>query len=143
MLAIAQVTEPGLQLLTVVFADDGSVGDYAGLARDGGPLARVVDEGHVDIWVGFEIVGFARFGVGVEDEINTAILLQIGQNRATSLNRARAYRAGNGHASRGEQTGALGLGGHHAELGALDELDQVLDLLFCTGVFQVLGLVSA
>jgi hypothetical protein len=69
---VAEVAEPRLQSRGVVFLDSGAVGEDAGFAGDGGPLAAVVEEGDVDGGVGGDIVGLAGFGVGVEDEVDAA-----------------------------------------------------------------------
>lgn len=66
MFAILQVTKPRLQGRRVVFADHLTVSDNVGFAGDRGPFAGRVEEGDVDFWFGFEIIGFAGFGVGVE-----------------------------------------------------------------------------
>ena len=44
-----------------------AVGDDAGGAGDGGPLAGAVDEGDVDGGVVAQVVRLAGLGVGVED----------------------------------------------------------------------------
>jgi hypothetical protein len=75
MLSIAQVTNPGLQAGGVVLVDDGAVGEDRGRAGEGGPFAGGVQEGDVDVPVGGEVVGFAGFGVGVEEEVDAAVLL--------------------------------------------------------------------
>jgi hypothetical protein len=75
MLSIAQVTNPGLQAGGVVLVDDGAVGEDRGRAGEGGPFAGGVQEGDVDVPVGGEVVGLAGFGVGVEEEVDAAVLL--------------------------------------------------------------------
>jgi hypothetical protein len=65
--AVAQISDPGLQRRRVVLLDVGAVSADAGLAADGRPFAGRGEEGQVDVGVGGEVVGFARFGVGVED----------------------------------------------------------------------------
>lgn len=98
MLSVTEVAEPGLEGFGVVFFDDGAVGDDLGGAGHRGPFAGGVEEGDVDVGVGYDagrrlvgtveerfwnevlynvLVGLARFGVGVEDEINAASLLLI------------------------------------------------------------------
>lgn len=67
MLAVAQVADPRLQGRRVVLVDEIAVGDNVGLAGNGGPFAGVVEEAEVDVGVVLEVVGFAGFGVGVED----------------------------------------------------------------------------
>lgn len=75
VLAVAEVADPGLQLARVVFADGVAVRDDGGFAGDGGPLARRVEEGDVDARVFVQVVGLAGFGVGVEEEVETAAFL--------------------------------------------------------------------
>lgn len=75
MLAVSQVTEPGFQTGAVVFADLFAVGGDGSLAADGGPFAAGVEEGDVDGGIGLEVVRFAGFGVGVEEEVDTATFL--------------------------------------------------------------------
>ena len=72
MLSVAEVAHPGFQRGRVVFVDEGAVGGDGGFAGNGSPFARGVQEGDVDIGVGFEVVGFAGFSVRVEEEIDTA-----------------------------------------------------------------------
>ncbi len=73
--AVAQVTEPSLEGWSVVFLDKVAVGDDARGAGDAGPTAVRGAEGDVDVGVGFEVVGLARFGVCVEEEVDTTALL--------------------------------------------------------------------
>ena len=70
MCAVTKITEPGLQSRGIVFLDGGAVCEDAGLAGDGGPFASAVEEGDVDGAVGGDVVGFAGFGVGVEDQVD-------------------------------------------------------------------------
>ncbi len=67
MCAVAQVTEPGFEGGRVVFLDGGAVSEDICLSGNGGPFAGGVEEGDVDGAVGGDVVGFAGFGVGVED----------------------------------------------------------------------------
>lgn len=67
--AVAQVADPGLEAARVVLAHDLAVRDDGGLARDGGPLARRVEEGDVDARVGVQVVRLAGLGVGVEEQV--------------------------------------------------------------------------
>lgn len=76
--AVAEVAQPRLQLRAVVLLDGGAVGDDAGRAGEGGPFPGRVEEGDVNGGVVLEVVGFARFGVGVEEEVNAAALLGLG-----------------------------------------------------------------
>lgn len=46
------------------------------MAADGGPFAGAVEEGDVDCGVGFDVVGFAAFGVGVKEKVNAVAFLQ-------------------------------------------------------------------
>lgn len=75
VLTIFEVTEPRLQCWRVVLADRLAVGVDLGGAADGSPFAGTVKEGNVDVGVGLKVVGLAGLGVGVEDEIDTAVLL--------------------------------------------------------------------
>jgi len=75
VLAVAEVTEPRLQRGRVVGLHLLAVGDDGGFAGDAGPFARGVEEAEVDLGVGFEVVGFAGLGVGVEDEVDAVALL--------------------------------------------------------------------
>jgi hypothetical protein len=58
-----------------VLLDHSAVGLNGSFAGDGGPLARVVDEADVDGGVLLEVVGLARLGVGVEEQIEAVCLL--------------------------------------------------------------------
>ena len=82
MFAVAKIAEPGFEAGGVVFADHVTVGDDGGFARDRGPFASGVEEGDVDFGVGFEVVGFAGFGVGVEEEVNATTFLFKGKESA-------------------------------------------------------------
>ncbi len=75
VLPIAEITHPGFQLLGVVLLDDGAVGVDTRGAAYAGPLAAGVEEGDVDGRIGFEVVGFSRFGVGEEEDVDAAALL--------------------------------------------------------------------
>lgn len=76
MFTITQVAEPCLQSGRVIFLDGGAVGEDAGFAGDGDPLAAVVEEGDVDGGVGGDVVGLTGLGVGVEDQVDAAGFLQ-------------------------------------------------------------------
>lgn len=73
--AIFQIPEPCFQRWGVVFANGLAVGYDLGYAADGRPLASALEEGDVDIGVGFEVVGLTGLGVGVEKEVNAAAFL--------------------------------------------------------------------
>lgn len=75
MRTVFQVAEPGFEGWRVVFADGLAVGDDGGFAANGGPFAGGVQEGNVDFGVGLQVVGFAGFGVGVEEEVEAATFL--------------------------------------------------------------------
>lgn len=75
MLAILQVAKPRFQGRRVVFANRLTVSDDVGFAGDGGPFAGGIEEGDIDLGFGFEIIGFAGFGVGVEKQVNAASFL--------------------------------------------------------------------
>lgn len=78
VLAIAEIAQPGLERGRVVLADGLAVGEDAGTARNGGPLAGGVVEGDVDVRVLGQVVRLAGFGVGVEEEVDAAGLLFVG-----------------------------------------------------------------
>ena len=67
MLAVPQVSEPGFESGGVVFMYHVAVSDDICLPADRSPFAARVEEGDVDFGVGFQVIGFAGFGVGVED----------------------------------------------------------------------------
>lgn len=130
VLAITEITEPCLERGRVVLSDPLSVGLKCGLAGDGCPFARGIEESEVDVRVRFEVIGLARFGVGVEDKINAVALLDCGSVSAWDYRCGdEAYLGCKGHATRNEQTAAGNAGGHHAELALLNESDEGLDLV--------------
>jgi len=53
-----------------------AVGDNVGFTGDGGPFTSVVEEAEVDVGVVLEVVGLARFGVCVEDEVDAVAFLE-------------------------------------------------------------------
>jgi hypothetical protein len=55
--------------------DNSAVSLNGGLAGDGRPLAGVGDEANVDRGVLLEVVGLARLGVGVEEEVEAISFL--------------------------------------------------------------------
>ena len=73
--SVIQISEPGFQGGRVVFADHGAIGDDVGFAADGSPLPRRIKEGDVDFGVGFQVIGLARFGIGMEYQIYAVALL--------------------------------------------------------------------
>lgn len=75
MRTIAEVTQPGFERWRVVGSHDVTVRYHGSLAANRGPLACAVEEGDVDIRIRFQIVSLAAFGVGVEEQVNTAIFL--------------------------------------------------------------------
>lgn len=75
VLAVAEITDPRLQRGAVVLMDELAVGDDLGLAGDGGPFAGRLEEGEVDFGVFFEVVCFAGFGIGVEDQVDAVAFL--------------------------------------------------------------------
>lgn len=77
--AVLQIAKPRFQGGRIVFANHLTVSDNVGLARDGGPFAGGIEEGDVDFRLRLEIVGFARFSIGVEQEVNAASFLYPGQ----------------------------------------------------------------
>jgi hypothetical protein len=76
VLAVTEVANPCLQSGRVVLADNLTVCLDACVARDGCPLARGVDEANVDGRLVLDVVGLARLGVGVEEEVKAVSLLQ-------------------------------------------------------------------
>lgn len=75
VLAVAEVTQPRFERGRVVLAYLFAVGLDFGGAGDGGPFAGAVDEADVYFAVLGEVVGFAGFGVGVEEEVDAVALL--------------------------------------------------------------------
>jgi len=75
MLAVTKVAEPCLQGRRVVLADDIAVGLDGCMTRYGCPLARIVNEAHVNRSVFLQIIGFSRLGVGVEKDIEAVSFL--------------------------------------------------------------------
>ena len=75
MCPITEISKPSLQSRRVVFLDSSTVGEDASFAGDGSPLAAAVEESDVDGVVGGDVVCLARFGVGVEDEVDAARFL--------------------------------------------------------------------
>lgn len=76
MCVVTKIAEPGFQGRGVVFLGSDAVGDDAGFAGDGSPLAGTVEECDVDSVVGGDIVSLARFGVGMEYEVDATRFLQ-------------------------------------------------------------------
>lgn len=76
VLSVAEIAEPRFEGGRVVLFDDRAVGDDVCLAGHGSPLTGAVEEGDVDVRIRVDVVGLAGFGVGVEDQINTASFLQ-------------------------------------------------------------------
>ena len=64
---VAEITEPGFESWRIVLVDEGAVGADGSVAGDARPLAGGVEESNVDGGVRGEGVGFAGFGVGMED----------------------------------------------------------------------------
>lgn len=75
VLSVTKITEPGLERRGVVLANGLAVGDDISLSGDRCPFAGAVEEGNVDVGVGVDVIGLARFGVGVEEEVDAAGLL--------------------------------------------------------------------
>ena len=75
MLAVLEIPQPSFQCWCIVFANGFAVRDDGGFTRNGGPFAAGIEEGNIDFGVVIEIVGLARFGVGVEEEVNAATFL--------------------------------------------------------------------
>jgi hypothetical protein len=139
VLAVTEVAEPGLERWGVVLLDASAVGLDGSGAGNAGPLAAVVEESEIDVGVLLEVVGLARLGVGVENEVDAVVLLrcEVSLCRVTLFACAFTYPGGDGHASAGKKT-VLSLGGHHAELALVDEGLEVLDLLLKRGILEVL-----
>ena len=77
VLAVTEVTEPGLEGGRVELLDTRAVGLDGSGAGDAGPLAGVVEESKVDLRVLLEVVSLAGLGVGVEDEVDAVVLLRL------------------------------------------------------------------
>ena len=75
MLAVLEISQPCFQSWGVVFADHLTICDDFGCTGDGGPLACGIEEGNIDFGVVLEIVGFAGFGVGVEEKVDATAFL--------------------------------------------------------------------
>jgi hypothetical protein len=73
--AITKITKPGLQPRGVVLLDNSAVSLDSGMTRDGRPLAGAGNETNVDRRILLEVVGLARLGVGVEEEIKAVSFL--------------------------------------------------------------------
>lgn len=83
-----------------MFVDEGAVGGDGGFAGDGGPFAGGVEEGDVDVGIGFEVVCFAGFGVGVEEEVDATGFLEKGVSGVEREGGGDGmYLGGQGHAS--------------------------------------------
>lgn len=78
--SIFQIPQPRLQRRRIIFANHLAIDDNFGFAANGSPFAGGIEEGDVDFGVGFQVVGFAGFGVGVEEEVDAAALL-VGRRR--------------------------------------------------------------
>jgi hypothetical protein len=90
VLAITEVSNPRLQCRRVVLLDNSAVGLNGSLAGDGRPLAGVGDEANVDRGVFFEVVGLARLGVGVEEEVEAVSFLFLVNRPFFACNRFRS-----------------------------------------------------
>ena len=75
MLPVAEVTNPRLKRWRVVLLHEGAIGDEGSATGDGRPFARGGQEGDIDVRVGFEVVGLAGLGIGVEEEIDAVAFL--------------------------------------------------------------------
>lgn len=75
MLAVLQVAKPCFQARGVVFADRLTISDNVGFARHGGPFASGIEKSNVDLGIRLQIIGFARFRIGMEKEVNTTSFL--------------------------------------------------------------------
>ena len=78
MRPVLEIAQPGLERGGVVLADGFAVSDDGGFAADGGPFARRVQEGDIDLRVRFQVVRLPGFGVGVEKQVDAAALLDWG-----------------------------------------------------------------
>lgn len=124
MFTIFEIPQPGLQCRRVVFADHLAICDDVCLTTDACPFARRVEEGDVDFGIRFQIISLARFGIRVEQEINTTALLHrrqeyqylYGSFKAEPNMTSKTNLCGQGHAPGCQQSAALDSGGHHAEL---------------------------
>ena len=77
MYPIAKITEPGFKCWRIVSPHVFTVRDHGRLAANRGPFARAVEEGDIDVGIRVEIVGLSAFRVGVEDQIDPTVFLEI------------------------------------------------------------------
>lgn len=64
----------------VVFFYEFLISDDFGGFIDGSLFVRVVEEVNVDVCVGGEVVGFVWFGIGVEEEVEFVVFLELNVN---------------------------------------------------------------
>lgn len=62
-------------MLAIILAHQIAVCDDSRKAGNGGPFVARVEKGDVDVGIGGEVVGLPGVGVGVEEEVDTSILL--------------------------------------------------------------------
>jgi hypothetical protein len=86
MFPVSQIAQPCFKTRRVVFLDGFAVSQDAGDPRDGGPFPAAVQEGDVDVRVCGEVVCFAAFGVGVEDQVYAAGFLTPPETHISSSN---------------------------------------------------------
>jgi hypothetical protein len=130
MLAVTEVTQPGLERRRVVFANNLAVGLDGCMAADRCPLARGCDEGDVYARVRAKVVRLAGFGVGVEEEVEAVALLYIQlalQVRpiATDIREVggETYLGCESHSSGSQQIAVGSLRRQHAVLCALNKVE--------------------
>ena len=73
--AVAQVSQPSLEVLAVMLLDERPVGDHIGCAAHRCPVTRVVEEADVDVRIAGNVNRLARLGVCVEQEVDAAAFL--------------------------------------------------------------------
>lgn len=75
VLAVLQIAKPRFQGRGVVCADRLTVSDNLSLAGDRGPFTSRIEKGNVDLGIRLQIIGFTRFRIGMEKEVDAASFL--------------------------------------------------------------------
>jgi hypothetical protein len=75
VLPIAEITQPRLQRRRVVRPNLFTVGLNSRFPGNRRPLAAAIEEAEVDLRIRSEVIGLARLGIGVEDEVDAVVLL--------------------------------------------------------------------
>jgi hypothetical protein len=82
-----------------VLLDNSTIGLNGSVTRDGCPFTRVGDEANVDGCMLLEVVGLARLGVCVEEEVEAVALLQVVRSAPINRTEMIAYLCGQSHRS--------------------------------------------